>query len=744
MSRVFHAHSTRSPDESDWQTLSSHLNSVGKLAGQFGRPFGAEALATTAGKLHDLGKYTDAFQKRIRGDSQRVDHATWGARIACERYGALGRLMAYGIAGHHAGLANGRESGTRTSLDERLAAALPPLLDDYTSEIVLPEHALDVLPSAFKSNPKRRQFQLSVLCRMLFSTIVDADYLDTDRFYAKVENRPFDRDIPKPTLVELRDRLNVFVAARKAGGDKSPIDGIRTKILAHARSHAEDPVGMFSLTVPTGGGKTLTSLAFALDHAIAHKLDRVIFVIPFTSIVEQNAAVFRDAFGDLGAAAVLEHHSAFLPPTGAGAEAAAKLRVVMDNWDAPIVVTTSVQFFESLHASRPAQCRKLHNISGSVVILDEAQALPLNLLRPCVAALDELALNYRTSVVLCTATQPALNAPDFVDGFESVQELAPDPEALFKQLARVTVKAVGALDDAALTQRMRDREQVLCIVNNRRHAQALYASIANEEGARHLSTLMYPKHRTRVLNDVRRMLDQKTSCRLVSTSLIEAGVDIDFPYVLRAEAGLDSIAQAAGRCNRSGRRPRADSLVEIFATENADWAPPRQLEALADKAREVMRGNHDDPLSIAAIEAYFKAVYWHKGPALLDEHNLLGLLEDAGLKGFPFEVVDKKFQMIDSVQMPIIIPGDVDCKALLISLEHADSCGGIARKLQPYLIQVPRNAYDALAARDAIQPVAKHKYDTQFMQLIAMDLYNEQYGLLLDGPMNLDAGNLCW
>jgi CRISPR-associated endonuclease/helicase Cas3 len=185
MSRVFHAHSTRSPDESDWQTLSSHLNSVGKLAGQFGRPFGAEALATTAGKLHDLGKYTDAFQKRIRGDSQRVDHATWGARIACERYGALGRLMAYGIAGHHAGLANGRESGTRTSLDERLAAALPPLLDDYTSEIVLPEHALDVLPSAFKSNPKRRQFQLSVLCRMLFSTIVDADYLDTDRYYAK-------------------------------------------------------------------------------------------------------------------------------------------------------------------------------------------------------------------------------------------------------------------------------------------------------------------------------------------------------------------------------------------------------------------------------------------------------------------------------------------------------------------------------------------------------------------------------
>jgi CRISPR-associated endonuclease/helicase Cas3 len=304
------------------------------------------------------------------------------------------------------------------------------------------------------------------------------------------------------------------------------------------------------------------------------------------------------------------------------------------------------------------------------------------------------------------------------------------------------VESAGTLDDAALTQRMRDHEQVLCIVNNRRHAQALYTSIADEKGARHLSTLMYPKHRTHVLNEVREMLKDKEPCRLISTSLIEAGVDIDFPYVMRAEAGLDSIAQAAGRCNRSGKRARADSLVEVFATANTDWAPPQALEALADKAREVMRAGHADPLSIAAINAYFNAVYWQKGPEKLDELNLLGMIEDDGLRGFQFELIDQKFQMIDSVQMPVIIPGDDECKALLRDLEHTKNCGGIARKLQPYLIQIPHKGYNELAASGAIQPVAEDKYGTQFMRLIAMDLYSDRYGLQLGGSMLLDPLSL--
>jgi CRISPR-associated endonuclease/helicase Cas3 len=738
VAKIFYAHSTENPDESNWQTLPDHLNGVGELAGRFAAPFNATPLAQTAGKLHDLGKYTDEFQQRLRG-GRKVDHATWGARIACERYGSIGRLMAYGIAGHHAGLANGRDPGTRTPLDGRLEADLHPLFTDYLQDLALPPDASELISEPFKPNSGRPQFQLSILTRMIFSCVVDGDYLDTDRFYAGIEGRSYERDTPRPTLAQLRNRLDDYLAT--LGVEKS-IDHTRADILKHARARAADPIGMFSLTVPTGGGKTLTSLAFALDHAIANGLDRVIFVIPFTSIVEQNAAVFRKAFGDLGDAAVLEHHSAFVQTPGVNLEAADKLRIVMDNWDAPVVVTTSVQFFESLFASRPSQCRKLHNIANSVVILDEAQALPLKFLRPCVAVLDELALNYRTSIVLCTATQPALSAPDFEGGFTNVRELAPDPKRLFETLARVTVQSVGALDDTALTQRMRDHDRVLCIVNNRKHAQALYQTIADEPGARHLSTLMYPKHRTCVLNEIRQALKDGEPCRLVSTSLIEAGVDIDFPRVMRAEAGLDSIAQAAGRCNRNGKQARADSIVEVFATANEDWAPPKDLETLAAKAREVMRADHGDPLSIAAIEAYFKAVYWQKGSMELDKCNLLGLIENDTLKGFQFENIDQWFQMIDNVHMPVIIARDDEAKALVKDLEYANSCGAIARKLQPYLIQIPRNANLMLSASGAIQSIAPEKYGTQYMQLVALDLYSDRYGLLLDGSMDLPASSL--
>ena len=280
----------------------------------------------------------------------------------------------------------------------------------------------------------------------------------------------------------------------------------------------------------------------------------------------------------------------------------------MENWDAPIVVTTAVQFFESLFAAKPSQCRKLHRIAGSVVVLDEAQTMPLKLLRPCVAAIDELARNYRASVVLCTATQPALTAPAFEGGLAEVRELAPDPEQLFKQLERVRVRHLGALDDEALAEHMRSRDQVLCIVNNRRHARAVYQAMADLPGARHLTTLMCARHRSEVLAEVRQLLKDGKPCRLVSTSLIEAGVDVDFPTVLRAEAGLDSIAQAAGRCNREGRSERESSEVLVFLPENPDWAPPPELRQYAQSAREVLRQFEADPLCPRRSSVIFAAL----------------------------------------------------------------------------------------------------------------------------------------
>lgn len=347
----------------------------------------------------------------------------------------------------------------------------------------------------------------------------------------------------------------------------------------------------------------------------------------FTSIVEQNARVFREALGPLGDDSVLEHHRGFVaevPPRDQPDryQSKEKLRLAMENWDAQIIVTTAVQFFESLFAARPSQCRKLHNIAGSVVIIDEAQTLPLKHLRPCVAAIDELTRNYRSSVVLCTATQPALSEPEFVGGLKDVRELAPEPATLFRAVERVQVRDLGVMSDESLHSRLRQHEQVLCIVNNRRHARAVYQALADLPGARHLSTLMCAAHRSAVLDEVRGLLQRGEPCRLVATSLIEAGVDVSFPVVYRAEAGLDSIAQAAGRCNRHGEREASQSPVYVYAPANDDWTPPPELKQFAQVAREVLRQYGDDPLSPPAIDAYFKSLYWHRGDDALDKENL--------------------------------------------------------------------------------------------------------------------------
>jgi CRISPR-associated endonuclease/helicase Cas3 len=737
---TFFAHSTERADQSDWQTLAEHLIGTGRAAAGNASAFGREDIAYIAGLLHDLGKYTREFQLRLKGEFPKLDHATWGAKIALERYGPLyGRLLAYGIAGHHAGLANGKGGETRTSLQDRLDSPLHELLPAWQEELDLPD-ALAANLTGFKVRKARGAFQLTLLARMLFSCLVDADFIDTDEFYRRIEGASPRQAAAPPTLHQLRERLDVRLATFSADSD---VNRLRADILSHVRRKAALDPGLFSLTVPTGGGKTLASLAFALDHAIAHGQRRVIFVIPFTSIVEQNAKVFRDAFGDLGEAAVLEHHSAFVDKPGTARESKEKRLLAMENWDAPIVVTTAVQFFESLFADRPARCRKLHNIANSVVILDEAQTLPLKLLRPCVTLLDELALNYRTSIMLCTATQPALNAEeDFLDGLKGVRELAPDPPELYQRLKRVTVRHAGVLDDDALAQHLREREQVLCIVNNRRHARVLFESVADQPGARHLTTLMCAKHRSAVLAEVRQRLKDGQACRLVSTSLIEAGVDIDLPTVLRAEAGLDSIAQAAGRCNREGRRRHQDSEVLVFATANPDWVPPPELKQFAQTFRMVERRHRDDLLAPEAVRAYFQELYWQKGPQELDAHGLMELLRSSGPDSLPFETVAAKFRLIETAMRPVIVPWDDIAKAALRELEFVDGCGAIARRLQPYIVQVPRSAYDALWKAHAIQPVAPSRYGEQFVQLVNPRLYDERFGLHWGDPQYLASESL--
>ncbi|WP_457809327.1 CRISPR-associated endonuclease Cas3'' [Kushneria sp. EE4] len=747
----FYAHSTEAGDQHDWQRLVDHLEAVAALASVRANRFGMAEAGRVAGLLHDLGKYSPEFQQRLQGAKKRVDHSTAGAIVAREHFpDGVGDLLAYAIAGHHAGLANGRDDGERTPLTQRLQAELPAISDEWQSAFSLPEQLRP--PAAFETRPDRGFFQLAFLARMLFSCLVDADYLETEAFYARVSGEPISRG-GGPALSMLRDALNTHLETFKADSD---VNRLRCDILGHVRQQAVLTPGRFTLTVPTGGGKTLSSLAFALDHALAHGMDRVIYVIPFTSIVEQNAAVFRHALEPYGEAAVLEHHSAFDTDDGhRDRDSRDKLRRDSENWDAPIVVTTAVQFFESLFAAKTSRCRKLHNIARSVVILDEAQTMPLSLLKPSVAALDELARNYHASVVLCTATQPALAETDdpersFTGGLRNLRELAPDPELLYRQLERVTVHHIGTLDDEALRRELLDIEQVLCIVNNRRHARALFESIADQPGAFHLTTAMCAVHRRQVLTNIRKALSAGHPCRVISTSLIEAGVDVDFPRVLRAEAGLDSIAQAAGRCNREGKRAAADSEVRIFVTLNEDWTPPPELRQFAQTTREVLRSHGDDPLSPAAIEAYFRLLYWQQDQTL-DRHGLLPMIEQGRLDGLPFETLEQKYRLIENTQRSVIIPFDQDAREAINRLSWVETAGAVARALQPYTVQVPQQGFRALEQAGVIAAVEQEKFGEQFVVLLDEhpgelndNLYSQQSGLNWQEPGFRAAESNLW
>ncbi len=396
------------------------------------------------------------------GPKRGPDHSSAGAVLA-ERHGPkiLGKLLAYAVAGHHSGLPDGV-----TDLPRRLQKPVPPGVA-LSPEA---EALLAGLPGLLLALRKRTVgFQLMFFIRMLFSCLVDADSLCTEAFMDP--NRAAWRS-GYPALPDLRQRLAAHMAVLAADAQPTAVNALRAEVLAACGERAAQAPGLFSLTVPTGGGKTLASLSFALNHALTHGLRRVIYVIPYTNIIEQNAAVFRMALGDLGPEAVLEHHSNFEWPDEADeGQETRRARLAVENWDAPVVVTTSVQFFESLFASKRSACRKLHNIARSVVVLDEAQMLPTEYLRPCLEALRELCTNYGTSAVLCTATQPALNKGELPDGLDGVREIAPEPEELYARLRRTRVTDLGSLDDAALAARLAGHDQVLCILNTRAQAR---------------------------------------------------------------------------------------------------------------------------------------------------------------------------------------------------------------------------------------------------------------------------------
>lgn len=543
--------------ETVYQTVAEHLTGTAALCREFAADFGAEADGDLMGLAHDLGKCTDAFQKRLLEGGPVVDHTTAGMLTCIKMKRPSAAACA---AGHHGGLLDVGNLRTDRAGEATLSGRFKKGVEGHYLERCGESGV--TLPTLPPETPERDPLKASFRTRMLYSCLVDADFLDTERFMDGERGRGGYDDLP--TLLR---RLKEYIAPWQE--PKTALNRLRCKILNSCLDTGSKPKGIYTLTVPTGSGKTVASLAFALRHAVAHGMKRVIYVVPYTSIIEQNAEVFREILGDGN---VLEHHSGvqFELSDGASPEEVRRA-LAAENWDMPVIVTTAVQFFESIYANRSSKCRKLHNLADSVIIFDEAQMLPLCHLRPCVAAMASLAEQFRSTLVLCTATQPSLG--DLLHTYAPscpVTELCPQTAEEYDSFRRMTFRQEGILEDDALAEKLSEHRQVLCIVNSRKAAQSIFARLP-QEASFHLSTLMVPTQRQTLLDEIQRRLKAGEPCRVVSTSLIEAGVDVDFPVVYRELAGLDSVLQAAGRCNREGKRAPEESIVTVF--ERAELPP---------------------------------------------------------------------------------------------------------------------------------------------------------------------------
>lgn len=713
-----------------YETVRDHLQEVADMAAEFATPFNSESWAYLAGLAHDIGKYSQEFQDRILHDGNVVDHSTAGAFELYRRSNNLSPL-AYAVAGHHGGLPDGGSTadydgkGTLLLRIQKAEQHNLPSYEAFKREVSFPSRLEGVGVKPLSQSGDDISFTISFFTRMIFSCLVDADYLCTERFM----NGQARQRSSEESLEVLRDRLEEKISPFYP--PKTPLNQARCSILDDCKEASVMPRGFFSLTVPTGGGKTYASMRFALNHALSGSNDmrRVIYAVPYTSIIEQNADVYRSVFG---ANNVLEHHANFdFDTKSLGIDEANRLRLAAENWDVPIVVTTNVQFFESLYGNKPSRCRKLHNIAKSVIVLDEAQMLPTKQLLPCVRALVELVANYGCSVVLCTATQPALNGLLESYGKEFVpHEIIPHVEQLYTALKRVSYRSLPPQRDDQLAARLEEHRQVLCIVNSRKEAKNLYDLLCSQddEGIYHLSTLMYPIHRRKVLAEIRQRLKSGQSCRVIATSLIEAGVDVDFPVVYRELNGIDSMIQAAGRCNRENNLMPEDAPVYIFESAE-DYRLPadsKQKASISRKAVEKDAFHLDTP---DVIEAYFSELYDIRSQNL-DSKRVLERSKGARAPfDFEFKEIAESFQMIEDGSIPVIISSDQnaeDIEALKLGVANRDAM----RRLSQYSVGVYENHLKNLLQAGSVERI---KQADELFVLVDPESYGEKTGLAFKG-----------
>lgn len=704
------------------QSISEHCQGTADLAEAMAEAFDAGPWARLCGLWHDMGKYSDTFQQHIIAssgyhgikDPGKTDHATAGTLWSMEQLKGHCLPIAYCISGHHSGLMDFDDNGRQT-LKFHLSSQEMPLLDAVRSHI--PPIKIPQLPHPSFDRDNRKPKDWHLWIRMLFSCLVDADWLDTEKFMNPEEYHQrthFDK------LQNFKPLLDQYLKDLAGHAHPSEVNEIRSEVQNVCRRHgSSSPQGIYSLTVPTGGGKTLSSLLWAMEHAKAHHLERIIIAIPYTSIVSQTADTLRGLFGSNN---VVEHQC-YADFDKLPEKDRRSLKLATENWDAPIIVTTNVQLFESLFSNKTSRCRKLHNIAKSVLILDEVQMLPVENLQPITDILDGLAKYMHTSILLTTATQPALSGKigsgdTQFEGLNS-KEIILDKESLFNKMRRVDIQFYKESTTIELLANELSRQsQVLCVVNSRREAQELFNALPDKSHAYHLSRMMCQQHISDQLDTIRKRLHEGESVQVISTQLIEAGVDIDFPSVWREMAGLDSIAQAAGRCNREGRQKKG--IVHVFQIEGA------RMNGLMAKARDaaldLLSMGKKDFLSPSVAEDYFRHFY-----AKANSTDKDGITDALYRQTPQFAEAADKFKMIDDNSLTVYVPYK-DGEKWLSLLKKGVYTSSLLRHLQRYSVNVyPNHKTD-------IEQIGAQKLGDYVYALPDCTHYSEQTGIIFDNP----------
>jgi CRISPR-associated helicase Cas3/CRISPR-associated endonuclease Cas3-HD len=743
--------------------LKEHLESVAERAGEFAAVFDADQEARIAGLLHDLGKYSELFQARLRGEVHGLDHWSIGAWATLTQYKASAVAAALAIQGHHAGLQSAQKASLATLEPEKLKTGHPlglkipdesieKLLERLQSEVgTLPAGwETQLVPFGdFSTVPAQAMFST----RMLFSALVDADFIETEAHFQSQSpiRKTYREQGPRLDPRQALSRLQGYLAALRENSDSVSVevDQVRQTLMDSCLREAEREVGVYTLTAPTGAGKTLSSLAFALKHAANHNLRRVIVVLPFLSLIEQTVGVFRDVFAKMPESFVLEDHSLVAEDSG-DAESDVdrhrqQARILTENWDAPLIVTTGVRFLECLFANRPGACRKLHNLSNAVIIMDEVQTLPLNVTIPTLATLSHLSQRFRSTVVFSTATQPAFNHLDtqtrkYAASGWSSQEISPNAEKMFKMTrrTRISVDPEPLTDWNALVGRSSDHSQVMFIVNLKRHAFNLVNELESvgREGLIHLSTNMCPEHRKHVLVEVRRRLKAGEPCYLVSTQCVEAGVDIDFPAVYRAMAPLDSIVQAAGRCNRNGKRPVATVHVFSPPADDRGTYPSGFYQQAAGVTELVLKNRSVDQIDTADLELfteYYRTLYSFANPESLGKD-----LQEA-IKRRDFAETAKYYRIIPHATLSVLVPYN---REAYDGLRHEAETEGInakwIRRARGHSVGIYQTKSD-LSVLERVNVRFSGEEARDWAILTDDNLYDDQLGLTLGLPARGDA-----